>query len=213
MLVQYKQSNTFYLLSGIALLFHAVGAIGIRFFPQSGIVSLSPYSLLLFYALLVGYHLPQVTKMVTFTLIVGVLGIALEAVGVATGLIFGLYNYGDVLGFKVLNVPIIIGLNWCLLIAGSASLSAMLFQTMWHKVLSAAAITTVLDMLIEPVAIKLGYWTWGAGVPPLQNYIAWWAASLAFSWVYLRIFNGKPNFGAAVLFMLQTLFFLSLQTF
>ena len=36
----------------------------------------------------------------------------LNITGANTGLIFGNYTYGNILGMKVLGVPLIIGLNW-----------------------------------------------------------------------------------------------------
>ena len=41
------------------------------------------------------------------------------------------------------------------------------------------------DLLIEPVAIKLGYWSWAAVEIPFSNYAAWWIISL----LILTIFN------------------------
>ena len=39
-----------------------------------------------------------------------------EAIGVNTGLLFGTYEYGANLGFKIFGVPLIIGVNWTVLI-------------------------------------------------------------------------------------------------
>ena len=45
-----------------------------------------------------------------------------EVIGVKTGLIFGEYSYGNVLGIKLFDVPIIIGLNWVFVILGLINL-------------------------------------------------------------------------------------------
>ena len=38
-----------------------------------------------------------------------------EILVVSYGIIFGNYKYGEILGYKVLGVPLIIGINWCIL--------------------------------------------------------------------------------------------------
>lgn len=51
---------------------------------------------------------------------IAVLGFVAEAIGVATGFPFGVYHYGERLGWKVLEVPPVIGLNWAGLVLSFA---------------------------------------------------------------------------------------------
>jgi len=141
-----------------------------------------------------------VTYLITFTL---------EAVGTATGLIFGPYTYGDVLGLMVVAVPVVIGFNWVLVVLGALRM-VQRFPA-WAAVPGAAILTTAFDYLMEPVAVHLGYWTWHwDGIPP-QNYLAWFltsfAAALAFRGLKLRIGTRLPAF----YLIIQALFFLSIR--
>ncbi|MBK7882949.1 MAG: carotenoid biosynthesis protein [Chitinophagaceae bacterium] len=52
----------------------------------------------------------------SFLLICVCIGIAVEIIGVKTGFLFGNYSYGIVLGPKIQSVPILIGINWFIII-------------------------------------------------------------------------------------------------
>lgn len=102
---------------------------------------------------------------------------AAEAVGVATGAVFGDYSYGPTLGLKALDVPLVIGFNWVLVVLGATVIARMYLRPRWQVVLAAAALTTAFDVAMEPVAMALDYWDWAVGHVPLQNYVAWFAIS------------------------------------
>ncbi|MEZ4913904.1 MAG: carotenoid biosynthesis protein [Chitinophagales bacterium] len=111
-----------------------------------------------------------------------------EVAGVHTKAIFGAYTYGSTLGIKVLGVPPLIGVNWLLCIMGAASLSLYLGKhwKIGQNAFLAALITVLYDFLLEPVAIKLQYWSWENGLPTFQNYLGWWVVSFFFTFVYYR---------------------------
>ncbi len=44
----------------------------------------------------------------------------------------------------------------------------------------------LMDLLIEPVAIHLGYWSWTGGDIPIQNYLSWFVISLVMALVMQR---------------------------
>lgn len=111
-------------------------------------------------------------------------GWLVEVYGVATGTVFGAYHYGSVLGVALAGVPVVIGINWLMLVYASAHLSyAAQISPEIRPFLGATAVMLA-DVLIEPVAVFLGFWTWdtpGEGslfVAPMRNYIAWWVVSL-----------------------------------
>lgn len=132
---------------------------------------------------------------------------AMEAVGVATGAVFGTYAYGPTMWLQWLGVPFVIALNWCMLTLACNDLAERLFAVVAPSgstadaasksrvrgaaVAAVAAILTALyDVAIEPVAIALDYWQWGGGEIPLQNYLAWAAIafllSLPLQWFGIR---------------------------
>jgi len=77
-----------------------------------------------------------------------------------------------------------------------------------------ATLATILDWLMEPAAIKLGFWKWaGYGGVPLYNYLCWFGISLIMTTVfYFSDFN-KQNKFAVNLLLIQAMFFLILRTF
>lgn len=112
--------------------------------------------------------------------------IILEIAGVKTGQIFGRYNYGWVLGIKLFEVPVIIGLNWALVLAGAIGLIEKSAFPVIIKIIIAGILATAFDILLEPVAVKLGYWSWQDNYIPLQNYLAWFfIASFSSSLFYI----------------------------
>lgn len=106
---------------------------------------------------------------------------SLEALGVATGKIFGEYHYGATMFLQVLDVPLVIALNWTVLIL---AVNNLMYKWTQHPILLAmlsGLFIAVYDYFIEPVAIRLDYWQWEGGVIPLQNYLAWAIIAFLFS--------------------------------
>lgn len=113
------------------------------------------------------------TKFIVWVLIAYAGAFLLEVIGVATGAVFGEYSYGGTLGPKLWSVPPVIGFNWVLVIAGSMALSMRFLKGSFMAPVLAGSIAMAFDMVLEPVAIELDYWTWSGGDIPLQNYLAW----------------------------------------
>ncbi len=137
--------------------------------------------------------------------------LSLEIIGVKTGVIFGEYTYGNVLGLKLLDTPLIIGLNWMFVILGAILIVEKLFVKKYLIVLFAGVLAVLFDIVLEPVAIELGYWNWSEGFIPIQNYIAWFiisifAASL-FHLLKIEINSSVPKF----YFYIQLIFFVLLN--
>lgn len=194
------------ILIAIAILFHLIGVIGIGILHSDTVLKATPFHLvLMFVLLLLSYEkrLPQFLKWAVLTFAIG---FVVELVGVHTGLLFGDYQYGTVLGYRLYEVPVLIGVNWVIVLVGAVALSSMFVRNKWAMILVAATLATVLDWLIEPIAIKLGYWSWvGHGIP-FYNYVCWWAVSvlLAFLWTNFKL---KANNFSAILFIIQAVFF------
>jgi bisanhydrobacterioruberin hydratase len=136
----------------------------------------------------------------------------IEVIGVKTGLIFGNYTYGNVLGLKLLDVPIIIALNWGFVILGIYSFIAnRIIHSKLFKLIIISTLTLFFDFLLEPIAIKLEYWNWSETNVPLQNYAAWFIIAFIFSWIGM-IFNLKIKAELISHYILaQVIFFLILN--
>lgn len=138
----------------------------------------------------------------------------IEVLGVATGSIFGAYTYGPTMWMQWLGVPLVIALNWTLLILAMNQIASH-----WGKAsatltaLLAALLIMIYDYFIEPVAIALDYWHWAAIDVPLQNYLAWGIIAFLFSWAlnYFKIRYQHPLL--VVYAAAQLVFFLLLQAF
>ena len=98
----------------------------------------------------------------------------MEALGVATGAVFGEYAYGATMRVQLLGVPLVIAINWVVLVLAGNTLSRKLFRQPVAAAAGAGIFIAVYDYFIEPLAIKLDYWQWATGTDiPLQNYLAW----------------------------------------
>jgi putative membrane protein len=169
-------------------------------------ISLTPLNLLLSCAVLLWYHPVQWHKAsIAACLAVYLLSFLVEMAGVQTGLIFGRYEYGDVLGIKVLETPLLIGVNWLILIVATSSLMDYSNLPAWLRNLLAAALMTFTDVLIEPVAIALGFWHWFGQPVPLQNYLAWFITA----WLLIVLYraSGASSRNKMALWVLGAQFF------
>lgn len=137
-------------------------------------VQITPLALLIITALTLYEHREK--RALLWAGIVAIVTYVLEALGVATGIIFGTYQYGSGLGPELLGVPLLIPILWVIVMLGSMQLAAH-FKNAWQRVLGAAVIAVIFDLLLEQAATRIGYWSW-AGVIPLSNYIWWFVIGL-----------------------------------
>jgi putative membrane protein len=108
--------------AGFFVIFYSVGIAGMLLpFSFPLFVKLIPVALLLSSVALVFFHSTFNTKTLAVFTFIYLIGFFVEVLGVNTGIIFGNYIYGEGLGTKVFNTPLIIGLNWLLLVYITAS--------------------------------------------------------------------------------------------
>jgi putative membrane protein len=109
----------------------------------------------------------------------------LEVLGVKTGKVFGEYSYGGTLGPMLFDVPVIIGLNWCIIVFGIAETLRLKRFSLLAALVGVPAGAVFFDYFLEPVAMSsLDYWSWTGGAVPLQNYAAWAIISFVFALLY-----------------------------
>ena len=215
----------------LAILFHLVGLIGILFFDNPFFIESTPFNLLLSGALLVWTQEEKNKYFYFFVLLTFAVGFTVEVIGVNTGFLFGNYSYGKVLGFHWQKVPLVIGVNWFIVIyccgISMYSLLTRVIKQVAEKtqappqVLKAISVITdgatlavLFDWLIEPVAVKLGFWQWqGDGDIPLYNYVCWITISALLLTAFHFLKFNKQNKFAINLLLIQVMFFLLLRTF
>lgn len=193
---------------------YLVGILGICSPWRDYIILLTPINLLLTFFFTFYKHESKNQLFVFTILAIILITYSIEVVGVKTGKIFGSYFYGKTLGLKIFTVPPIIGVVWATLIY---STGVLLFQVkLQQKILFSvvgASIMTLLDVLIEPIAIRLDFWHWNNEQIPFQNYLAWWMISfIIFLLVPKHIFSSKNKLAVWCL-VLQFLFFIFLNIF
>ena len=215
----------------LAILFHLVGLIGILFFDNPFFIESTPFNLLLSGALLVWTQEEKNKYFYFFVLLTFAVGFTVEVIGVNTDFLFGNYSYGKVLGFHWQKVPLVIGVNWFIVIyccgISMYSLLTRVIKQVAEKtqappqVLKAISVITdgatlavLFDWLIEPVAVKLGFWQWqGDGDIPLYNYVCWITISALLLTAFHFLKFNKQNKFAINLLLIQVMFFLLLRTF
>ncbi|MFK7900715.1 MAG: carotenoid biosynthesis protein [Cyclobacteriaceae bacterium] len=191
----------------IVIIIHSVGVIGLLSPLKSVVAALTPINLLISCLLLLYKQESKTSSFYTFCLIILMTGFTIEAVGVNTGFPFGEYSYGNVLGPKIIGTPLVIGVNWLLLIIAIGSYVNSLSINVWKKVVLSAALMVILDVLIEPVAISLNFWSWDTTSVPFQNYLGWFLISVVMFSAYFLLPLSRENKLGKLLFIIQLLFF------
>ena len=153
-------------------------------------------------------------KAVGFTVISFVISWFVEFIGCNWGWWFGDYGYTPVLGVSVGNVPLLVVFSWEALIYPSlllvdsvmgkqrvATSKGQIYARVVIASLATAWVTTVWDLMGDPVAVKLNWWTWdngGAYMPnlaggvPFSNMWGWAGAVFIISVLYRWLFPTNP---------------------
>lgn len=167
-------------------LVHISGAVGMAFVPDF-FLPLTALNLLSTAGLLLWVEKGIHWKSFVF---IGILGWCIEWLGVHTGKLFGVYHYGANLGWRLDDIPLVIGINWALLVIGFYQVFIALWpqQSIIIRAIGVSLSMVALDALIESVAPAMDFWTFNAHYPPLQNFIAWGVITFLFV-VVLHFFN------------------------
>lgn len=197
----------------ILLLYYAVGVAGLILpLTRDIFMKLTSLSLLLSLSLLFLYHPSYERKFWLTSLLIFLGGYLVEVLGVRTGLLFGAYQYGETLGWKVFHTPLIIGVNWLMLVYCTSYIAGRYVESIYFRSIVAASMMVVYDFAMEPAAIRLDMWSWDGGPVPLQNYLAWFIIAFALNYLAGRmgIIKGH-NKVALPLFFIQMVFFILLD--
>ncbi len=120
-------------------------------------------------------------------LLAGILfGVALE---LATIRQLHAYDYGQFL-FMILDVPLCIGTAWSCIIYSSMEFSDASSVAYWARPVLDGLLALNIDLALDAVAIRLGFWDWGQGLRfqyfgvPYANFWAWFWVVFSFSLGY-----------------------------
>jgi putative membrane protein len=192
---------------GILIVLHIVGALGFLSPLSDWFVYLTPINLIITAGMLWIDTKPQANHTFLIIFIIWLFGYVIEIIGVRTGFPFGDYSYSEVLGWNFFGAPPLIGINWLIIIWGGHSMARTFQIPKSFRWFVTALLAVGLDLVIEPVAIKYEFWYWQSELPPVQNYIAWFAMAALLALIFEKYpLVAKPRLGATA-FICQLLFF------
>lgn len=120
-------------------------------------------------------------------------GLLVEAIGLAHGVPFGRYAYGEALGPALLGVPVVIPLAWAWMAWPAWLAAAHLVRARPVARIGVAGVALAAwDLFLDPQMVAEGYWTWqnpspslpGVSQAPVGNYLGWLAVAIAMMAVF-----------------------------
>jgi putative membrane protein len=204
-----RKSSYYKVALALVIAMHIAGLIGLQH-PASRPLfeQLIAFNLVVTAAIVFYFHADFSYTFILFAILTFLAGYFVEVAGVHTGAIFGNYQYGAALGFKLWDVPLLIGLNWLVLVYCTGIISHQLRVPVAVKIITGALLMVLLDVLIEPIAIKHDWWVWQTDLVPLRNYIGWFISALVLLTFFHILRFDKNNRMAPVIYTVQLLFFL-----
>jgi putative membrane protein len=216
--------------TAIAVLFHIIGLCGILFYDLNLFSSLTPFNLLLSAGLLIYTQKEKNAHFFLFVISCFVIGFLAEYIGIKYHVLFGEYVYLNAMGVQWQHVPLVIAVNWFIMMYCCGVSVQMFLNFMWNRlkeaeqpfrknvgfvavILDAAMLAAFFDWVMEPVAVKLGWWKWlNDGSIPLLNYASWFGVSALLMLLFRLLSFDKHNQFAVNLLLIQLMFFLILRT-
>lgn len=188
------------------------GILGLVYLPTRPFFeAATPFSLIFTCLLLFSFHQGWNYAFLSFVIITFASGFLVEVAGVHTGVIFGSYTYGKTLGIQLWEVPLMIGINWLLLVYASGSVATKFSDNIFINSLLGSIIMVLLDFFIEPVAIELDFWQWQEGKIPFQNFVGWFVTAFLLQLLFHSLKFDKKNILAKYVLFVQAIFFIILQ--
>jgi len=139
----------------------------------------------------------------------------------------GSYFYDERLILHIVETPLFIILTWGFIFYSSYILAKGLSKKFWVQAFTVPLLATIIDLPMDPIATKMGLWTWVGYGPmngimgvPLANYMGWFLVMLAFMLVVRFVSHidflghvGKYIIIPPAAFMLFFLFFMAFSFF
>ncbi len=190
-------------------LVHMAAILGVMLGYEEWFITKTPANLAFLFIMTV-LLLPIRTPAAAWSMIFFFLsGMFVEWLGVNHGLLFGTYSYGANLGIKFQGVPLLIGVNWAILVVITGVIANQLSQNRWVRIITGSTLMVGLDFLMEHSAPRLDFWEFQGGIAPLSNYIAWFTIACLLHAVFQLVrINGNFRF-AVHMFIAQAVFFLA----
>lgn len=199
----------------IFLVWYTIGFILQVFFYVPDVLMFSKPLFLIFYAfslfeLIIRFE-KQALRLAIAATIVALSTFFVEVLSVETGFPFGDYSYSSVLGPLIIGVPFTIALAWVGVLLNSLLLSSQ--NNKWVRALETGFWIVIIDLILDPVAVLEGYWTWyDAGAfsyydIPLTNFITWFILGALLSLMF-PLYQRHPKLKRANTFVYQLMLLL-----
>ena len=109
-------------------------------------------------------------------------GLAIEVLGVSTGVPFGEYRYLDSLGAQLLGVPLVVALAWTMMAYPAYVVGEVIGGGFARRALVGGWALAAWDLFLDPQMVQAGHWRWDSVGPslagiPLTNYVAWFVVA------------------------------------
>lgn len=192
----------------IVVALHLVGIIGLSLPEYRWLfLMLTPFQLLSSMVLILVFHRGWNDAFPIFAAAAFWIGFGSELIGIHTGYLYGDYVYGASLGPKLWDVPIVIGVNWFVLVYLTGTVFHKSIPNDYYAAFLGAVSMTALDYVMEPVAVALDFWSWKFDIIPAENYLGWFAVAFLIHLIYRKTKFEKENRLAAFLLVALILFF------
>ncbi len=177
-------------------------------------IKLFPFAVLLsFSAILFFQNSDYTIKTILVLSLTAILGFTVEVAGVNTHIIFGSYNYGNTLGIKLFNTPLLIGINWVMLSYSGSAITENIQVSVLMRIVFASIIMLIYDIFLEQLAQVLDMWRWNNSIVPVRNYVAWFLIALILQTIIKLSGIKIENSIALKIILIHVAFFMSLILF
>lgn len=210
-IIQYWYKHNELLMVGITCFFLLAGVLQ-YWIGLSYVLQLTPLVIGIVTGVAILYWKAPADRKIWLLLLAMSIGMLVEIIGVQTGILFGEYSYGSVLGLKIFGVPLLIGVTWALVTVSAWQIVSYSTFGRVANIILASCMVVVFDLVLEQYATAFGLWSWQDGAIPLKNYITWFVVSaLLFTLYSYYSKQEKPSiYGASILPAITIFFWLML---
>ena len=128
-------------------------------------------------------------------------GLTLEIVNVKLS---GFYRYSTSFPLRVRGIPLSVAIGWATIIYSSMRLTDKFKMPLSFKPLSDAYHALLIDLSMDVVAIRLGYWSWAIPLSsgwfgvPAGNYIGWFLVVTIYSTIVRKSLSNASWIGRLI---------------
>jgi bisanhydrobacterioruberin hydratase len=138
-------------------------------------------------------------KSVITILTISLFAVCIETIGILTGFPYSEFYYND-LGYKLFGTtPWTIFFAFTPLVLGAVYYAKKISTNNKKLFLYAVLLLILIDLILDPVAVKLGFWTWlNPGLYydiPLQNYFGWLFSGIIAVSMYYWLYQTNTHEG------------------